>query len=105
MSDEIRVVFSTFPDAIAARRAAEQLVVEGFAACANIVPAIESIFPWQGKIEQANEVLVIFKIAAEAFERFAAKLKSLHPYDVPEIVALSVNAGWPDYLRWVCENS
>ncbi|MFL6583759.1 MAG: divalent-cation tolerance protein CutA [Chthoniobacterales bacterium] len=105
MSEEVRVAWTTFPDADAARRIAEQLVNERFAACANILPSIGSVFRWQGKVEQTNETLVIFKLAASRYEGFAAKLKSIHPYDVPEILVLPVVGGWPDYLRWVCENS
>jgi periplasmic divalent cation tolerance protein len=105
MGGEIRVALSTFPDAETARRIAAQLVSEKFAACANIVPAIESIYRWQGKVEQATEVLVLFKTTAAAWAPFQEKLKSLHPYGVPEIICLEVRDGLPDYLRWVSENT
>lgn len=105
MDGEIRLALSTFPDAETARRIASQLVSEKFAACANIVPAIESIYRWQGKVEQATEVLVFFKTTAALWAAFQEKLKSLHPYDVPEIICLDVRDGLPDYLRWVRENT
>ena len=83
-----------------ARRISRQLVAENFAACANIVPAIESIYRWQGKIEEGNETLVLFKTTAARSAAFQEKLKTLHPYDVPEIICLR-SPGIGQYLRWV----
>jgi periplasmic divalent cation tolerance protein len=105
MADEVLLAFSTFPDLETARRIARDLVTENFAACANIVPAIESIYRWQGKIEQGNETLVLFKTTSARSAAFQEQLKSLHPYDVPEIIFLPVTTGLPDYLRWVADNS
>lgn len=105
MADEILLAFSTFPDLETARRIARQLVAENFAACANIVPSVESIYRWQGKLEQGNETLVLFKTAAARYPAFQEKLKSLHPYDVPEIIACPVDMAWPEYLRWVIASS
>lgn len=101
MVDEILLVFSTFPDAETARRIAQQLVTENLAACANIIPAIESIYRWQDKIENASETLVFFKTTAGRSAAFQDKLKSLHPYDVPEIICLRIADGLPEYLKWV----
>jgi periplasmic divalent cation tolerance protein len=105
MAGEILLAFSTFPDIETARRISRELVTENFVACANIIPAIESIYRWQGKIEQGNETLVLFKTTAARYAAFQEKLKSLHPYDVPEIIGLSVAEGSPEYLRWVVDNS
>jgi periplasmic divalent cation tolerance protein len=104
MDDEVLLVLSTFPDAGTARRIARQLVEEHCAACANILPPVESIYWWQGKVESANEVLVLFKTAAERYSALEATLRQLHPYEVPEIIALPIGPGLPDYLRWVSEN-
>ncbi len=87
-----------------ARRIATQLVTENFAACANIVPAVESIYRWREKIENAHETLVFFKTTAARYPALQAKLKSLHPYDVPEIICLRVAGGLPEYLRWIGAN-
>jgi periplasmic divalent cation tolerance protein len=103
MADEILLAFSTFPDIETARRVARDLVAENFAACANIIPAVESIYRWQGKVEQGTETLVLFKTAAARYPAFQEKLKSLHPYDVPEIIACPVDKAWPEYLRWVID--
>ena len=104
MSDEVVLAFSTFPDVETARRIARELVTENFAACANVIPKIESIYRWQGKIEQGDETLVLFKTTAARFAAFEEKLKSLHPYEVPEVISCKVEAGLPEYLRWVIEN-
>ena len=104
MADEIFLAFSTFPDIETARRISRELVTENLAACANIIPAIESIYRWQGKIEQGNETLVLFKTTATRSAAFQEKLKSLHPYDVPEVILLPIAEGSPEYLRWVAEN-
>lgn len=104
MAPEVLLAFTTFPEGEKARAVARELIAGGFAACANIVPAVESIYRWQGKVEQANEVLVLFKISAANYALFEAKLKSLHPYEVPEIITTKIEKGLPDYLRWVADN-
>ena len=104
MADEVLLVLSTFPDRGNARRIAEKLVTQDLAACANITAQVESIYRWQGKIESATEVLAVFKLAANGYEVFEKALKALHPYKVPEIIALPVTHGSKEYLRWVCEN-
>jgi periplasmic divalent cation tolerance protein len=105
MADEILLAFSTFPEIETARRIARQLVAENLAACANIIPAVESIYRWQDKIENAHETLVFFKTTADRYDAFQDKLKSLHPYEVPEIICLRIAHGLPEYLRWVGENT
>jgi periplasmic divalent cation tolerance protein len=104
MADEIVLAFSTFPDVATARKIARDLVAENFAACANLIPKVESIYRWQGKIEQGDETLVLFKTTVARFAAFQERLKSLHPYDVPEIICTPIPNGWPAYLNWVREN-
>ena len=104
MSQKILLALSTFPDAETARRISNQLVEEKFAACANILPAVESIYRWKGKIESGNETLVFFKLSEDQQSAFQEKLRSLHPYEVPEIVFVPVASGLTDYLRWVAES-
>lgn len=103
MSGDASLALSTFPDIETARRIAQQLVAENLAACANIIPAVESIYRWQSKMESAQETLVLFKTTATRYAAFQSKLKSLHPYDVPEIICLRIEEGLPEYLRWVTE--
>jgi periplasmic divalent cation tolerance protein len=95
------LVLSTFPSADSARAAATALIGESLAACVNILPGVESIYRWQGKIEQSAEVLAIIKTTAAAWPATQRRLRELHPYDVPEIVALNPAQVSPEYLRWV----
>jgi periplasmic divalent cation tolerance protein len=103
MAEKILLAFSTFPDAEIARNISNQLITEKFAACANILPDLESIYRWKGKIETANETLVLFKLGEDRQAAFQKKLRSLHPYDVPEIIFVPVTSGLPEYLRWVAK--
>jgi periplasmic divalent cation tolerance protein len=104
MSKKILLALSTFPDAETARRISNQLVTGKFAACANILPAVESIYRWKEKIENGKETLVFFKVSEDRQLAFQNKLRSLHPYEVPEIIFVSVASGLPEYLQWVADN-
>ena len=104
MADEVLLALSTFPDRETARKISRQLVSEHFVACANIVPQIESLYFWKGKLETSEECLAIFKLTAASYEKFQTKLQLLHPYDVPEIICFPLSGGLPDYLTWVRES-
>src|SRR6266700_3090575 len=104
MAEKILLALSTFPDRETAQRISNQLVTEKFAACANILPAIESIYRWKGTIETGNETLVFFKLSEDRQSAFQEKLRSLHPYEVPEIIFVPVSNGLSEYLGWVVEN-
>ena len=104
MPDQILLAISTFPDAETASRIAQTLVEEKFAACANLIPAVHSIYRWKEKIETAGEVLVFFKTTEDRQAAFDQKLRALHPYEVPELLFIKVDSGSPDYLRWVSDN-
>lgn len=104
MGDDVLLVLSTFPDAATARRIGRELVEQRCAACANILPQIESIYWWEKKVENANETMILFKTTADRYGALETTLKQLHPYEVPEIIAFSVAQGLPDYLCWVGEH-
>jgi periplasmic divalent cation tolerance protein len=104
MAAKILLALSTFSDAETARKISNELVTEKFAACANVMPRVESIYRWKEKIENGNETLVIFKLSGDRQAAFQEKLRSLHPYEVPEIIFVSVVNGLADYLRWVGES-
>ena len=104
MADEIVLAFCTFPDAETAKRIARELVELRLAACGNVLPEVHSVYRWQGKIETADETLAIFKLPASGYSEFEVKLRSLHPYDVPEIISCQIDNGLPEYLRWVAES-
>ena len=104
MAENILLALSTFPDSDTARQISDQLVTERFAACANILPSVQSIYRWKDNIESGNETLVLFKLSVDRQSAFQDKLRSLHPYDVPEIIFIPVAGGLQEYLRWVSEN-
>jgi periplasmic divalent cation tolerance protein len=104
MSQEALLALSTFPDAETARRISNELVTEKFAACANLLPGVESVYRWKEKIENANETLVIFKLSEDRQAAFQKKLRSVHPYEVPEIIFVRVAGGLPDYLSWIAKS-
>jgi periplasmic divalent cation tolerance protein len=80
------------------------LVEENLAACANLIPSVSSIYRWENKLECSTEVFVLFKTTAKSYKIFEEKLKLLHPYDVPEVVAVTVSDGSATYLNWVLGN-
>jgi periplasmic divalent cation tolerance protein len=102
--EEALVVLVTFPDADTARRIVTALVEERLAACGNLISTVESIYRWQGAIETANETLVLLKTEVGRYVALETRLKELHPYEVPECLALSVAKGSLPYLRWVNES-
>jgi periplasmic divalent cation tolerance protein len=95
------VVLCTFPDTEKAREICTALVSDGLAACANLLPGVESIYRWKGKIHDDSEVLAILKVPADGFAALESKLLEIHPYDVPEIVAIRPDSVNPEYLAWV----
>ena len=104
MAEKILLALSTFPDGDTARRISNELVTEKFAACANILPAVESIYRWKNKIESGNETFVFFKLSEERQSAFQEKLRSVHPYEVPEIIFVPVANGLPEYIAWVVDS-
>ena len=104
MATQVLLAISTFPDAETANRIAQTLVTEKFVACANLVPAVHSIYRWKDKIETAGEVIVFFKTTRDRQAALQEKLQSLHPYEVPEIICMNIDTGSRDYLRWIIEN-
>ncbi|MHA3770704.1 divalent-cation tolerance protein CutA [Verrucomicrobiota bacterium sgz303538] len=104
MAENVLLVLSTFGTADEARRIARTLVEERLVACANLLPPIESIYRWKGEIEVSAETLVLFKTVTDNYPQLETRLRELHPYEEPEIVAIRVDTGLPSYLRWVDES-
>jgi periplasmic divalent cation tolerance protein len=98
---EVLLVLCTFPDAEKARQIGTVLVEKQLAACVNLLPGVTSIYRWEGKIEEAGETLAIFKTTRAAWAAFEKQLTELHPYDVPEIVAVEPAALSAAYAAWV----
>lgn len=95
------VIFITTANKKEAGRIAKALLRSRLVACVNIVDKIESFFWWKGKIDCAKETLLIIKSKLEKLNQITRRVKSLHSYEVPEIIALPISAGYKDYLRWI----
>lgn len=102
MEDKV-VVLITAPSEDAGQDIARTLLEQKLAACVNIVSPIASIYTWEGELCSDEEVLLVIKSTRVAFEQLAAAVQNVHPYDVPEIIALPVLAGTQDYLNWIDE--
>lgn len=95
------LVLTNLPDEETARRLAEHLVGERLAACVNILAPCRSVYRWDGRVEDAAEVPVLVKTVARRYEALEAAIRALHPYELPEIVAVPIAQGLPGYLAWV----
>src|SRR5579864_8963194 len=100
MTDK-RIVLTTSGTAAEARKIAQHLVEQHLAACVNIVPQIESVYRWQGKVESSQEWLLLIKTSAEKFAAVRDAIRQLHSYDLPECVAVSIDDGSTEYLQWL----
>jgi periplasmic divalent cation tolerance protein len=103
--DQILLVITNLPDRAVAERIAETLVTQGIAACVNILAECTSIYHWEGKLNRTGEVPLLIKTTKAAYPRLQDALRKLHPYEVPEIIALPVSAGLPEYLNWVVQET
>ena len=95
------VALSTVARPDDAERIARSLVEKGLAACVNVIPGVVSFYRWQGRVERDAEVLLVIKTRGERFEALRAALLAEHPYEIPELVALSIVAGHEPYLAWL----
>src|SRR5260370_36626603 len=101
---EVLIAFCTSADSEVARKVVRGMVDSRLVACGSIIPKIHSIYRWQGKVESSDEALAIFKLGAVCYAKFESRLRSLHPYDVPEIISCKIDKGLPEYLSWVAQN-
>jgi periplasmic divalent cation tolerance protein len=99
------IVLTTWPTEVDPAPAARALVEERLAACVNVLPPMDSTYRWQGAVEHASERQMIIKTTRAVVHRLLARLTSLHPYDVPEMLILPVDGGGEPYLRWVAEST
>jgi periplasmic divalent cation tolerance protein len=97
----VLIVLTSAPDRAVAEKIAHALIENKLAACVNILAACTSVYRWQDKIETAGEVPLMIKTRAAIYDEVEALIRSLHPYELPEIVAVSVERGLSDYLDWV----
>ena len=94
-------LYVTAPDAAVAERIAETLVDERLAACVNLLPDMRSIYRWEGKVERAEEIVMVVKTATDRVAAASLRIRELHPYTTPCIVALPIATGNADYLAWI----
>jgi periplasmic divalent cation tolerance protein len=104
MTDK-RIVLSTTGSEDEARKVARELVERRLAACVNILPQVESIYRWQGKIETGREWLLLIKTTAERFGAVSDTIRELHSYELPECIAIEIEDGSPEYLRWLSDST
>jgi len=100
----LQIVLCTTPDREAAELIANTLVAEKLAACVNILPGVTSVYRWQGAIEQSEELLLVIKTSQTVWPMLEAQIQALHPYELPEIVAVPIKTGEAEYIQWL-ENS
>lgn len=100
MTDKI-VVYSTCSSAEEAKKLAAHLIEQRLAACVNVFAAVDSFYRWQGQIRQEAEYLLIIKTSRELFDRVRAEWERLHTYEVPELIAVPIVEGAPNYLNWM----
>lgn len=104
MNDFI-IVLTTHPDIKQAVTLAEEIVASHLAACINILPQMTSIYRWKGKIEHGNEFMLVIKTQRKCYSKLETLIKIHHPYELPEIIAVTVETGLADYLTWIQENT
>ncbi|WP_420474779.1 divalent-cation tolerance protein CutA [Noviherbaspirillum sp. ST9] len=98
---DVLLVLTNVPDEVTAHTIARGVVADRLAACVNVLPAVRSVYQWEGKIEEAVEVTLLIKSTQDRYAALEAAIRKAHPYDVPEIIAMPVSAGLPAYLNWV----
>jgi periplasmic divalent cation tolerance protein len=105
MQEQLIVVLITAPSALVGEQIAQALLAKRLAACVNQAGAVQSLYHWQGAVHQDEETLLIVKSRMDLFEQLALVVKSLHPYNVPEIIALPIVTGLSDYMNWIVEST
>ena len=103
--DGISVVLASVPDAGVGRRLARALLMERLIACANVVPGVTSLYRWEGEVREDDECLLVMKTRSELVPRLVGRIPELHPYALPEVLALGVEEGLPAYCRWVMDET
>ena len=101
MNSHYQLVLCTCPDEKVAATIAKNIIEQKLAACVNILPGLTSIYRWQADIETAEELLLFIKTRQDNYEALQTAINELHPYEVPEIIAIPINQGLPEYLQWI----
>ena len=99
--DQALLVLTNVPDLECAQLVARTLIESRLAACVNLLPAVQSMYRWQGQIEEATEITLLIKTTSQHYDSVQQAIVKLHPYDVPEIIATPIVAGYAPYLQWI----
>ncbi|MEO8767411.1 MAG: divalent-cation tolerance protein CutA [Nitrosospira sp.] len=99
------LIITSLPDRASAMALAQKLIDERLAACVNVLTDCVSVYRWEGKNETASEVLVLIKTLTQHYARLEEVIKSMHPYELPEIVAVPISNGLPAYLKWIADET
>jgi periplasmic divalent cation tolerance protein len=99
------LVITNLPDRGSAERLAEALIARRVAACVNVMAPCRSVYPWQGAVEHAEEHPVFVKTPVDRYDALQQAIRELHPYELPEIIAVRLDAGLPEYLNWVASET
>jgi periplasmic divalent cation tolerance protein len=102
---ETLLVITNLPDRASAERLADALIERRVAACVNVMAPCRSVYLWQGSVEHADEHPVFVKTSADRYDALQQAIRDLHPYELPEIIAVRVDAGLPAYLAWVASET
>jgi periplasmic divalent cation tolerance protein len=103
--EQVILVLTNVPDAMTATALGRRLVEQKLAACVSRLPGVQSIYRWQGAIEEANEVTVLIKTTQARYAELETAIKALHPYQVPEIIAVPIVEGLAGYLDWIVQET
>lgn len=95
------LVLNTCPGSITAKNLANDLVARRLAACVQVIPAVQSFFRWVGKVDNTEEYLVLIKTTTERYQEVEDRIRAMHPYELPEIIAVPISTGLAGYLSWI----
>lgn len=104
MSADLHVTLCTVPDETTAGQIADTLVSEKLAACVNIIPSIVSVYRWKDNVEHSQELLLLIKTSTSVWPLLEKRIRELHPYELPEIIAVPIQTGHADYTQWIKDN-
>jgi periplasmic divalent cation tolerance protein len=103
--EQTLLVLTNVPDVTIATAIARQLVEQRLAACVNVLPQVQSVYRWQGMIEEASEVTLLIKTTERHYAALEAAIRASHPYDLPEVIAMPIVQGLPQYLDWIVQET
>lgn len=95
------LVLSSCPGPITAKKIANDLIIDKLAACVQVVSGVQSFFRWVGKVDSSEENLLLIKTSADCYEELEKRIRAMHPYELPEIIAVPIHSGFAEYLSWI----